>query len=229
MKSGNEQKPHGVVLVEDDHATLDALSAQVANMPHFQVLAAVDSLAKGLSALAKPYQLLMVDIDLGDGSGIDLIRASQIQQPDAKVLVISVLGDERTVVTAVEAGADGYVLKDSSSQTLTAQLASVMADQAPISPGVARHLLRRIRDADPAIAAQKNAQHRLTPREIQVLECLAHGLSYKEVARQFDLSIHTVGDYVKALYRKLRVRSRGQAVNVALQHRLIKVGKDNPS
>ncbi len=218
-----EQRDYGVVLVEDDPATLDALSAQVKGIPGFQLLTAAASYAAGARGLLEPYDLLLVDLDLGDGCGIDLIRASRQRQPQARVLVISVLGDERTVVTAVEAGADGYVLKDSSVGTLAAQLTAVMAGDAPISPGIARHLLRRFRTEAKDMKAARRADAALTPREVQMLECLAQGLSYKEVANRFDLSVHTVGDYVKTLYRKLRVRSRGEAVNVALKHGLLEL------
>ncbi|MEM9533668.1 MAG: response regulator transcription factor [Pseudomonadota bacterium] len=218
-----EVKEHGVVLVEDDPATLDALSAQIKEMPGFRLQAAAGSYADGARAIVSPYDLLLVDLDLGDGCGIDLIRASRQQQPAARVLVISVLGDERTVVSAVEAGADGYVLKDLSGETLASQLTAVMDGDAPISPGIARHLLKRFRSEDPAVKAARGGSGALSPRELQMLECLAQGLSYKEVARRFDLSVHTVGDYVKTLYRKLRVRSRGEAVNVALQHGLLEL------
>lgn len=211
----------GVVLVEDDPTTLHALAQTVSALEGFVLLRATTRFEEGMQALHLPFALLLVDLGLGEHSGIDLIRASRQLRPDAKVLVISTLGDERTVICAVEAGADGYVLKDSSGAALGSALRAVMDGEAPISPSVARHLLRRFRHSGAEIRASEQGQDSLSPREAQVLEALAQGLSYKEVARRFDLSIHTVGDYVKGLYRKLRVNSRGEAVSVALRERLI--------
>lgn len=211
----------GVVLVEDDPATLHALALAVNAIEGFVLLRATTRFEEGMQALHLPFTLLLVDLGLGEHCGIDLIRASRQLRPDAKVLVISTLGDERTVICAVEAGADGYVLKDSSSAALGSALRAVVAGEAPISPSIARHLLRRFRHAGTEIRTSEPSQDSLSPREAQVLEALAQGLSYKEVARRFELSVHTVGDYVKGLYRKLRVNSRGEAVSVAIRERLI--------
>ena len=217
----------GVVLVEDDPATLHALSQAVSAIEGFVLLRATARFDQGMQALHLPYQLLLVDLGLGEDSGIDLIKASRLRRPEARVLVISTLGDERTVICAVEAGADGYVLKDSRAPALASALRAVMAGEAPISPSVARHLLRRFRHGGAERKASDQGQEVLSPREAQVLEALAQGLSYKEVARRLDLSIHTIGDYVKGLYRKLHVRSRGEAVSLALRERLIAV--DQPA
>lgn len=223
MSLTNAPATHGVILVEDEPATLHALSQMVSAIEGFQLLRATTRFDQGMSALHLRYDLLLVDLGLGEDSGIDLIRASRQLRPDARILVISTLGDERTVICAVEAGADGYVLKDSSAAAMTNALRAVMAGEAPISPSVARHLLRRFRRAGPELQASEIGHESLSPREAQVLEALAQGLSYKDVARRFELSIHTVGDYVKGLYRKLRVNSRGEAVSLALRERLIAV------
>ncbi|MEM7707079.1 MAG: response regulator transcription factor [Pseudomonadota bacterium] len=212
-----------ILLVEDEPATRDALTSLINRTSGFEVKGAASGFSEGLALLATPFDLLLVDLDLHDGCGIDLIRVSRRDRPEAKILVISVLGDERTVVAALEAGADGYLLKDASVQTLETQLRSVMAGDAPISPGVARHLLKRFRQDKPALRAAETGGDGLTTRELQMLECLAQGLSYKDVARQFDLSVHTVGEYVKGLYRKLHVHSRGEAVSVAIRQQLIQL------
>lgn len=212
-----------VVLVEDDIATLRALSQQVSALDGFELVCATMRFDEAMTALHRPVDLLLVDLDLGAHSGIDIIRACRQRHAEARILVISVLGDEKTVITALEAGADGYLLKDTSQGRFGEELNALMRGEAPISPGIARHLLKRFRQGVPSLRAADSGLDMLSPRELQMLEALAQGLSYKDVARRLDLSIHTVGDYVKGLYRKLQVNSRGEAVSRALRERLIAV------
>ncbi|MEZ5442387.1 MAG: response regulator transcription factor [Lysobacterales bacterium] len=221
-------EPTRVLLVEDDPATLRALALQVRATDGFELLWATTRYDEALHSLRQPLDLLLVDLDLGEASGIDLIRACRQWQPEVRILVISVLGDERTVIAALEAGADGYLLKDSSGGSFSQSLRTIMAGDAPISPGIARHLLRRFRQPGGQLRAADDTATLLSPRETQMLEALAQGLSYKDVARRLDLSVHTVGDYVKALYRKLRVNSRGEAVGLALRERLLSLEEPPP-
>ena len=100
-------------------------------------------------------------------------------------------------------------------------IAPVLAGEAPISPGVARHLLRRFQPT--TMCSEDEDAVALSRRERQVLTEFARGASYKEVARKFDISLHTVGDYVKTLYRKLQVNSRGAAVSKALKTGMIEL------
>jgi DNA-binding NarL/FixJ family response regulator len=211
------------VLVEDDIATLRALSQQVSALDGFELVCATMRFDEAMTALHRPVDLLLVDLDLGAHSGIDIIRACRQRHAEARILVISVLGDEKTVITALEAGADGYLLKDTSQGRFGEELNALMRGEAPISPGIARHLLKRFRQGGPSLRVADAGLDMLSPRELQMLEALAQGLSYKDVARRLDLSIHTVGDYVKGLYRKLQVNSRGEAVSRALRERLIAV------
>jgi DNA-binding NarL/FixJ family response regulator len=212
------------VIVEDDIATLEALAAAVDASPGYRAVAAVTSVGEGMSALARPYDLLLVDLNLGEQSGLHLIRASIRNNPAAPVLVISALGDERSVIAAIEAGASGYLLKDMPPTALVTSLDEVMEGNSPMSPSIARHLLRQLRPVPFHTAKPAEAQaFGLSPREAEVLEALAQGLSYKDVARRLEISVHTVGDYVKALYRKLHVSSRAQAVSVALERDLVRL------
>ncbi len=216
-----------VLLVEDDLATLRALSQQILALEGFALVCATTRFDEAMAALHRPVDLLLADLDLGTHSGIDIIRACRARHLEARIMVMSVLGDEQTVITALEAGADGYLLKDASHSRFADDLNALMRGEAPISPGIARHLLRRFRQGVSSLRAAEPGVELLSPRELQMLEALAQGLSYKDVARRLDLSIHTVGDYVKGLYRKLQVSSRGEAVSRALRERLIAL--DDPA
>ena len=210
-----------VALIEDDDPTRAAFREAVSR-DDLLVLAGEAADHDGALPLivAGGYDVLLVDINLGDRKSFDLIELSRSNHA-AKIIVISILGDEDSVITAIEAGADGYILKDGAFAKLGEPIAQVLAGEAPISPGVARHLLRRFQLTTMAGNSEDNIV--LSRRERQVLTEFARGSSYKEIAHKFDLSLHTVGDYVKTLYRKLQVNSRGAAVNKALRNGIIEI------
>lgn len=210
-----------VLLLEDDPATRERLAGIVAGAPGLELAAAFGELRSALAWLAvnPPPQVLLVDLQLPDGSGIDLIRAARRIAPQSESMVISVFGDEAHVVSAIEAGATGYLLKDASADEIVAAIARLRAGESPISSAIARHLLRRFRVADapahaPAGASQVSP---LTPRENEVLQLIAKGLSYQRIADTLGMSPHTVTTHIKQIYRKLAVNSRGEAVFEAMQ------------
>ncbi|MCB1635454.1 MAG: response regulator transcription factor, partial [Xanthomonadales bacterium] len=136
----------------------------------------------------------------------------------ARVLVITSFGDRQTVVRAIAAGADGYLLKDSSSEAITEGIRVTLDGGAPISAAAAVYLLERLREAPPPTPAPLNPDEAaLTAREIELLHCFAIGQSYKEAARTLGISPHTVGNHVKSIYRKLEVHSRAEAIYEAVQ------------
>jgi DNA-binding NarL/FixJ family response regulator len=206
------------VLVEDDAATraylLDALNQCQALLP---VVAAV-SVATGLAALQQHRpKLLLVDLGLPDGEGTQLILAASKMEPRPEVLVISSLGDESHVVRALEAGASGYLLKDESPAAIGLAAQKVLEGEAPISPAIAVHLLKRFRAQIP-----EPQPHPLSEREIDILKLIAKGLRHDEVADTLGLRYSTVVSYVRDIYRKLAVHSRTEALFEARQLGLLR-------
>ena len=207
-----------------------AFSRAVAGNDALQLVDAVGTHADAVRAIAAgAFDVVLLDLDLGGQSAQDLIP---VVAESARVIVVSVLGDETSVLRAIEHGATGYLLKDEAFDDLATAIAQVMAGESPLSPGVARHLLRRLRKRDDTAAVARSTvdamtdeadDPALTPREHQVLTAFARGASYKEVAAECDISVHTVRDYVKTLYRKLQVHSRGEAVTKALRHGIVQL------
>lgn len=213
--------PARVVVIEDDAPTRDAFCDAVSRDPALELAGTAADHDEALPLIvAGDYDVLLVDINLGTRKSFDLIELSHANHP-ARIMVISILGDEDSVISAIEAGADGYILKDGAFAGLGQPIAQVLAGEAPISPGVARHLLRRFQPT--ILCSEDEDAVALSRRERQVLTEFARGASYKEVARKFDISLHTVGDYVKTLYRKLQVNSRGAAVSKALKTGMIEL------
>lgn len=214
-----------VMLVEDDPAFLARFCAIVAAAPELRLLGAVGDLASARQLLAgTPPDVLLTDLGLPDGSGIELIRETAARHPATDIMVISVFGDEEHVVASIQAGATGYVLKDSLPDEFVALIRELRAGGSPISPLIARKLLRTFRTPAPvpaANAAVAAAAAGLTPREAEVLGLLAKGFAFAEVARLLEMSPHTVTAHVKKVYQKLAVHSRGEAVYEATRMGLL--------
>ncbi|MCW5634151.1 MAG: response regulator transcription factor [Rubrivivax sp.] len=215
---------HRVLLLEDDPATRERLAGIVTASPGLALAGAFGDLKSALAWLAahEPPQVLLVDLQLPDGSGIDLIRAARRIAPEAEAMVISVFGDEAHVVAAIEAGATGYLLKDAGADEIALAIARLLAGESPISSAIARHLLRRFRATPAAAAAAPAVPSPLTPREGEVLQLIAKGLSYQRIAEALAMSPNTVTTHIKQIYRKLAVNSRGEAVFEAQQMGLLR-------
>jgi DNA-binding NarL/FixJ family response regulator len=217
-----------VLLVEDDRPTREHLARAIEAQPGLALAGEAATLAEARRLLeGAPPDVLVTDLGLPDGSGIELIRALRVAAPGALALVITALGDERTVLAAIEAGASGYLLKDGSFGEVGSALAELLAGGSPITPTIARHVLRRLQreDAPPVAPAPTPAPDapKLTAREHEVLTLLAKGLSFPEAARSLGVSAHTVTTHVRHIYEKLEVNSRASAVYEAVGLGLIRM------
>jgi len=211
---------YSVLIVEDNPITRDVLIQVVESEAKLAFLGYAESCAEAIKSLACKPDILLVDIGLPDGSGIDLIRSAKQQLPETEIMVISSFGDEDHVVDAIEAGATGYILKDKSLAKVGSHILSLMKGDSPISPGIARYLLRRFQSESQKEPDQPAPS--LTEREQSVLTLIAKGCSRAEAAETLGMSQHTVTTHIKHIYRKLSVHSRTEAVFEAYQMGLIK-------
>jgi DNA-binding NarL/FixJ family response regulator len=218
---------HGVLLVEDDTNTRARLAEVIAAHPQLRLLAAVGSCAEARTELDRGApDVLLTDLGLPDGDGVDLIRELRRRGYTTGAMVVTIFGDESHVVAALEAGALGYILKDGSPDYLGTSILEMLAGGSPISPPIARYLLRRFRGGDAAIAPARSELPRLSEREGQVLELIVKGFSYAEIARLIGVSTHTVTTHVRGIYGKLEVHSRGEAVYEAVQLGLVRIEEE---
>jgi DNA-binding NarL/FixJ family response regulator len=200
---------HSVLIVEDDLRLRASLAHAIRGAADLKLAGEADDLPEGLRLLDTLLpEVLLVDIGLPSGSGLELIRHAAKQSPQCNIMVITVFAEEQLVLNCIEAGATGYLLKGSSPQDIAAQIRSLVAGGSPISPTIARRLLSRFTvqpnaDADaPTLSTQEQA----------VLSMSAKGYSYDEISGLLKLSRHTVETYVKRIYRKLHVHSKTAAV-----------------
>ncbi|MCK9538967.1 LuxR C-terminal-related transcriptional regulator [Dokdonella sp.] len=203
----------GAVLIVDDLASSRDWLARAVTLafPGSELVLAAD-LRSARAASDPPPALALIDLGLPDGSGEELIEF--LQPRGTLCIVATVFDDDAHLFPALRAGAQGYVLKDQSPEALAELLTGIANGQPPLSPSIARRLLRHFQP-EPAGAAP------LTPRETEVLGLIAKGLSVAEVAGLLGLSRHTVAGYLKDVYRKLAVGSRAEAALEAMRRGLI--------
>jgi DNA-binding NarL/FixJ family response regulator len=228
MKPSTEADRITVLLVEDDTPTCGRLRDALAGAGDFEVMTAA-TLAEARAALAaRCPRVLLTDLQLPDGHGVELIRETRQASPDTEIMVISILGDEQSVISAIMVGATGYLLKDAFPTDIAATVRDLVAGHSPISASIARFIVRRTQGApegrapERAISPALNTA-KLTPREIDILWGIAKGFSYAEIAEHLGLSRQTVPGHIKSIYRKLEVNTRGEAVFEALQQGLIRL------
>lgn len=218
-------EPIKVLIVEDDAVTRRALSLAIESSPELKLVAALESVKPALEWLATgDIDVLLTDLGLPDGSGIEIIRACVRHLPKCDIMVITMSSDEDNVLACIEAGATGYVLKDAGRLDVVRAVLDLRAGGSPISPIIARKVLARMRDPKKPDGADENGRVvALTKREAAILDLIARGDSYGDVAKMLSLSVGTVQTHIKNIYDKLSVHSRGEAVFEAHRRGLLQL------
>jgi DNA-binding NarL/FixJ family response regulator len=225
-----------VLVVEDDVQMREFFSASVARCVQLELAASLGNVAEAkawLNDSRNTVDVLLTDLGLPDGSGLQVIRHAVQLHPRCEPLVISMFGDEDNVLASIEAGALGYIHKDSTPEDIAQTILDMRAGASPISPMIARRVLSKYKldqankpaelaNAFAPVGAASGAagtpaaavpqRGLLSPREQEVLSLIARGFSYIEIAGLQGLSVHTVQTHIKNLYAKLSVHSKNEAV-----------------
>ena len=222
--------PITVALVEDDASIRDRFARVIASDPTLRFAFGAANATDLFAWFAdNPVDVLLVDLGLPDVPGLEVIRRCRGMQPTCAVMVITMFGDEANMLRAFEAGAGGYLLKDGTERDLAAHVLSLHAGGSPMSPIIARQLLVRWRAGPlPAAAPARRTEVAAAPpdalsrRETEVLDLIARGFTYPEIAQQLGLSVTTVQTHVRNIYGKLDVHSKTEAVYEARQLGLLR-------
>jgi DNA-binding NarL/FixJ family response regulator len=200
------------------------------------------ALAGGTTGLhgVDPFKLILVDLELPDGNGLDLL--TDLSHYPATKIVTTLYSDDDHLFPALQRGADGYLLKEDRFEVLVEELQKIVRGQPPLSPAIARRLLTHFRTGSeselaasgaglsssgfntskPVPLVDKPADHeRLTPRESEVLTFLSKGFTIKEIANLMGIKWFTVNDHIKSIYKKLNVSSRAEAAVLASKQGLV--------
>ncbi len=200
-----------VAVVEDDARVRRGLVAVLERAPECVCVGAYGSGEEAVAGLARrPAQVAIVDVSLPGMNGVACVRQLATLLPEAQMLMLTVHDDADTIFEALEAGASGYLLKPVRAQELIDAVRDVHGGGAPMSSSIARKVVQAFRRKPPADAPA--ADTALSARETEVLDLLAGGHAYKEIADRLGISYGTVHTYIERIYKKLHVRSRAQAV-----------------
>lgn len=196
-------------ILEDDLDFGDYLRRTIEGDAEMDLVFLANSVADAMARFAQEQpDLILVDLQLPDGSGLDLVAAAS-QTSTCKIMLLTVLADRKSVLAAFEGGAHGYLLKDTPAEQIRRNIHSVMGGESPVSPAVASHILALFR-RDPREVDDPSSLP--TTREREILQMISKGLSYAETAVTLGISVHTVGDHIKSIYKKLAVNSKSEAI-----------------
>lgn len=204
-----------VLLVEDDLVFQETFSRVFAKMAGQWEIQAFQNGVSALTALLQSnaqYKLALIDIGLPDISGIEVIAAARQRFPDLPILVTTAFTAEETFLSAIRAGASGYLLKGDAEAALGHSIELVLQGQYPVSPALARHLFRLA--GAPCVSTKANKLN-LSPRELELLQLIAKGCSYATSAEVMNISLSTVQTHIRNMYRKLEVSNHRQAITKA--------------
>jgi two-component system response regulator DevR len=199
------------LLVVDDHEIVrQGLVAMLSRRPNFQVVAEAGTAAEAIE-MARRYQpeLVVMDVRLPDGSGIEACREIRAEMPATRVVILTSYPDEEAVFSAIVAGASGYLLKQVRGRDLVSALESVGRGESLLDPAVTEKVLERVRRIATGGATDELAQ--LTAQEQKILLLVAEGKTNKEIAAEVFLSDKTVKNYVSSILSKLNLQRRAQA------------------
>lgn len=215
-----------IYLIEDDRTILHFVEETLRQRPQWKLVGHSETFAHAqVMAPLSLADVFLVDLGLPDGRGEDMLRALSVSKPDAELLVFTVFGDESRLIAALQMGATGYVLKGCSGQELIDAVEQIREGGAPISPLLARMLLKQFRAGGqgsvPGGGAAGNGWPELSDRETDVLKLVAQGYVNKEIAQRLGIGPATVSTHIKNLYKKLAVHTRVAVVKVAQERGLI--------
>jgi DNA-binding NarL/FixJ family response regulator len=200
-----------VAIVEDDPAALERITTALEAAEDTTIVATAPNAVRGKAMIDNGgFDVLLCDLGLPDGSGINLIRHAAQKYADIDIMVITIFADQDKVLGSIKAGARGYLLKDERFDSFIDSIREVRRGGSPISPVIARQLLKEFQPQEQE--ADKKGLELLSKRELEVLKLLARGFTFVEIGDILKIGRSTVATYVKNIYQKLEVNSRAEAV-----------------
>ncbi|HEX7400494.1 MAG TPA: response regulator transcription factor [Candidatus Limnocylindrales bacterium] len=219
MTEQSEPRPLRLLVVDDHEVVRQGLVALIDRREKFQVVAEAGTVEEALEA-ARRFQpdLVIMDVRLPDGSGIEACREIRAELPGTRVVMLTSYPDEEAVLSAIIAGASGYLLKQIRARDLVSALEAVGRGESLLDPAVTEKVLERVRRIASGTYTDELAQ--LTAQEQKILQLVAEGKTNKEIASEVFLSDKTVKNYVSSILSKLNLQRRAQAAAFVAKHRL---------
>ena len=215
-----QHTPIRVLLVDDHQLLTDALSRVLEREPDIQVVGVAPTVSEVREAPRTGVDVVLMDYRLPDGTGSEATRIVKARWPSAKVVMLTAIADDETVLESIQAGADGYLTKDRAVAEVVQAVRSAHAGEILLPRSVIVDIARRV------VAARDRQQDRvlvepLMPRELEVLRALTEGLASPEICERLGITPNTLRTHVQNIMGKLHVHSKLEAVAFALRHRLV--------
>lgn len=218
MADTQPARPHRLLVVDDHEVVRQGLVALLDRRPGFQVVAQAGSVAEAIdqARLHRP-DIVVMDVRLPDGSGVEACREIRSEMPETKVIMLTSFPDDEAVLSAIVAGASGYLLKQIRARDLVAALEAVGRGESLLDPAVTERVLERVRRM--AAGETNDELSVLTTQERKILMLVAEGKTNKEIAADVFLSDKTVKNYVSSILSKLNLERRAQAAAFVAKQR----------
>ena len=198
-----------VMIVDDHEVVREGLRSLLRRRPELAVVGEADSVASAIEEARKTEpDVVIMDVRLPDGSGVEACREIRAERPDTKVLMLTSYADEEAVFASIMAGAIGYLLKQTSTKTLIEAIERAMRGESLLDPAVTQRVLERVRSGKPD---EDEDLALLSEQERKILDLIAEGKTNKEIAKEIFLSDKTVKNYVSSILSKLNLRRRSEA------------------
>jgi len=201
--------PVRVLIVDDHEVVREGLRSLLRRRPQLQVVGEADSVATAVAEAARTWpDVVVMDVRLPDGSGVEACRDIRAERPDTKVIMLTSYGDDEAVFASIMAGAAGYLLKQTHGQALVDAIERTVKGESLLDPAVTQRVLERVRAGG---AAKDDDLALLSEQERKILDLIAEGMTNKEIAQEVFLSDKTVKNYVSSILSKLNLRRRSEA------------------
>jgi DNA-binding NarL/FixJ family response regulator len=211
-----------VLLVDDQQLLTGALTRILDREADIEVVGVAASVAEARAAARQPVDVVLMDYRLPDGTGVEATRAIKARHPTARVVMLTAVADDETILESIQAGADGYLTKDRAVDEVVGAVRAAHAGETLLPRAVILDIARRVAAARERTAERPPIEP-LTPREFEVLRALAEGLSSREICDRLFIAPNTLRTHVQNIMAKLHVHSKLEAVAFALRHRLIEL------
>ncbi|WP_240933364.1 response regulator transcription factor [Diaphorobacter sp. HDW4B] len=222
---GQDEKPVRVILIDDDEHMQRVVAQELMEDARTLLVGMASSVKEGRRLIKQhEFDVMLVDVNLNDGLGFSLIELMKFQRPSAEAIMFSIMESDEQVLRAFEVGATGYLVKHSWFGNYPQAVLQVANGGAYITPHLARRLIQKFdarnSSAPRASSGRSSESELLSEREKEVLRNVANGYTSAEIATRLEISMLTVNSHIKNIYRKLRVKTRAQAVQFAALRKL---------
>jgi DNA-binding NarL/FixJ family response regulator len=214
------QRPIRVLLVDDHRLLTESLARSLDNEPDIHVIGQAGTVAEAKELAREAVDVVLMDYKLPDGTGADATRAIKSRWPGCRVVMLTAVDEDETVLESIQAGADGYITKDKAVDEVVATVRAAHAGATLLPRSVIITIARRVAEARDR-QAERTPVESLTPRELEVLKALTEGLSTPEICERLFITPNTLRTHVQNIMGKLHVHSKLEAVAFALRHRLV--------